>query len=139
MNTLQIAALTATIVNVLITVFVLRSDLRAKTTAAYLIWGLSLTIWNVATWFAVGDITPQAARVWLQILQLGVIFLPVSLLHLCLILAGLERHRLQLALYAIHVGFAATLPTDLFVRDVHHFPFGYWTKPGPLFWVYLAF
>jgi signal transduction histidine kinase len=137
MNTLQIAAITATIVNVLVTGFVLRSDLRAKSAAAYLIWGLSITIWNVATYFAVGDITPQAARIWLQILQLGVIFLPISLLHLCLILASIERDKLIFSLYALHVAFAATLPTDLYVRGVHHFPFGYWAEPGPLFWGYL--
>ncbi len=138
MNTLQVAAMTATIVNVLVTSFVLWSDIRAKSTGAYVIWGLSLTIWNVATYFAVGDITPDSARIWLQILQLGVIFLPVSLLHLCLILASIEMRNLTLWLYVLHIGFAASLPTDLFVRDVQRFPFGYWAVPGPLFWAYLA-
>jgi signal transduction histidine kinase len=138
MNTLQVAALTATIVNVLVTTFVLRSDFRARSTSAYVIWGLSLTIWNIGTYFAVGDVNPATARFWLQILQLGVIFLPVSLLHLCLIIGSVERPKLVLGLYLVHVALAATLPTDLFVRDVQKFPFGYWAVPGPLFWAYLA-
>jgi signal transduction histidine kinase len=138
MNTLQIAAMTATIVNVLVTSFVLWSDIRAKSTGAYVIWGISLTIWNVGTYFAVGDIPLESARTWLQVLQLGVIFLPVSLLHLCLILASVEMRKLTLWLYVLHVVFAASLPTDLFVRDVQRFPFGYWAVPGPLFWAYLV-
>ena len=139
MRPLQIAALAAIAVNVLITLLVLRASFRAKTTSAYAVWGVSLTLWNLGAYFAFGGVPHEEARFWLQILQIGVIFLPISLLHLCLGITGIERPRLIAFLYVVHSGFAVSLSSGLFVRDVQEFPFGYWAVPGPLFWAYLVF
>ena len=139
MKPLQIAALSAIVVNVLITVLVLRASFRAKTTPAYAVWGVSLTLWNLGAYFAYGGVPHEEARFWLQILQIGVIFLPVSLLHLCLGITGVERPRLIALLYVVHSGFALSLSGAWFMEDVRLFPFGYWAVPGPLFWAYLVF
>ncbi len=138
MKPLQIAALAAIVVNVLITVLVLRASFRAKTTSAYAVWGISLTLWNLGAYFAFGGVPHEEARFWLQILQTGVIFLPVSLLHLCLGITGIERPRLIALLYVVHSGFALSLSGGWFMKDVQEFPFGYWAVPGPIFWVFLA-
>ena len=138
MKPLQIAALAATLINVLITLLVLRSNVRAKATGAYVIWGTALTIWNIGTYFAVGELSEHAAQFWIRIIQFGVIFLPISMLHLCLRLTGLDRVRLVSVLFLVHLGFAASLLTDWFVLDVREHRFGWWAVPGPLFWVYLV-
>ena len=138
MKPLQIATLAAMVVNVLITLLVLRGSFRTRTAAAYAIWGASLTLWNLGAYFAFGGVPHEEARFWLQVLQLGVIFLPVSLLHLCLGVASIERPRLIAFLYVLHCGFALSLSGIWFMQDVRLFPFGYWAVPGPLFWAYLG-
>ncbi len=138
MNSLQIAALVATTINVLLTLLVLRSNFHAKTTAAFTVWGASLTLWNLGTFFALGSPPRAQAYFWIQVLQLGVIFMPVSMLHLCLAIAEVRRTGLVAALYVVNIGFGLSLGTDWFLRDVRQLRFGYWMVPGPLFWVFLV-
>ena len=45
MKPLQIAALSATIFNIVLTLLVLRSQSRAKTSISYTVWGISLMLW----------------------------------------------------------------------------------------------
>ena len=136
MRPLEIAALTASIVNFFVTALVLSTNFRARTTPAFLIWGLSLTMWNLGVFLKFG---PGPLMLWLEVIALGVIFLPISLLHLSLGIVGREHPRAIGALYLAHVLLAIGVPAGWFIRGATHYPFGPMAQPGPLYRVFLGF
>nr|MDQ3624187.1 hypothetical protein [Verrucomicrobiota bacterium] len=148
MNPFEIAALTAAIFNFVITAVVVRSSPRSPLTVPYLLWGISVTVWNLGAFHAFGGADPvdntaaklsQAQAVlWLKVLQAGVIMMPVSLMHVCLVITGIKPGRWLWSVYALHGGFILSLFSDLFVRSANRFSFGYWTAPGPAFWAFLG-
>lgn len=137
MKPLQIAALAATIFNISLTLLVLRSQFRAKTSLPYTVWGISLTLWNLGAFFLMGPLARESQWLWELVLQVGVIFLPLSLWHFCVAISGRNWTRLWVLLYLIHAGFAASLFNGWFISDVRQYSFGYWGVPGPIFWLYL--
>lgn len=138
MRFLEITALVATLFNFALTCFVLSRNLRSTLNKVYFGWGLSMILWNLGAYRLFGRINGEQAFVWAKVLQLGVIFMPVSLLHLSLLIAQISARRLVVFLYALHAGFACTLLTGHFILGVRPTRVGYWSVPGPVFWVYLA-
>src|SRR5271156_3565205 len=134
MNTLdviRITALAATLFNVALTVLVLTRDFRSMLHRVYLGWGISVTLWNLGVFHLSQPISHEEAFAWAKVLQLGVIFMPVTLFHLCVIIAQARRvTRLMPILYLIHFGFAASLYFNKFIIDVRHLDVGYWSVPG---------
>lgn len=138
MDFFKISALAAAVFNTGLALLVVRRDLRSLLHRAYLGWAVSLTIWNVAAPVLAQQTTVEGGMYWARILQLGVIFMPISLLHVCLILTNSPRGRAISMLYVAHIGFALCLPGDMFVRDVKMTPFGYWSVGGPIFHVFMV-
>ena len=134
MNTLdviRITALTATLFNVALTLLVLARDSKSMLNRVYLAWGVSVTLWNLGVFYLSQPISPDEAFAWAKVLQLGVIFMPVTLYHLCVIITKAQRaSRLVPWLYLVHTGFAVSLIFDKFIVGVRQLDVGYWSVPG---------
>jgi len=142
MNFLETTALTATIFSAFLALWVVGFNYRVRLHQAYLAWGASVTLWNLAAMYMCRTprIPESEAFFWAKILQLGVIFMPISLFHVCTVIAQINTGRWLRWLYGIHSIFAVSLFFDKFitgVRPIHDV--GYWSKPGPIFWVFIAF
>ncbi len=137
MNTLdiiRITALTATLFNVALTILVLARDSRSILNRVYLAWGVSVTLWNLGVFYLSQPITHDQAFAWAKVLQLGVIFMPVTLYHLCVVISKAHRPKLLVPwLYLVHTGFAVSLIFDKFIVNVRQLDVGYWSMPGPGF------
>jgi signal transduction histidine kinase len=134
----EISALAAAIFNTALALLVVRTDLKSLLHRAYVGWALSLSVWNVACCFMYQPIRPESAMFWGKVLQLGVIFMPICLLHVCLILTNSPRGKAIPLLYCVHAGLAFTLLGNGYVASVHLTPYGWWTVGGPFFYLFLA-
>jgi signal transduction histidine kinase len=137
MGFLEIAALAAVVFNTALALLVVRTDIKSLLHRAYISWAVSLGIWNLACCFLYQHIDPQSALFWGKILQLGVIYMPVALLHVCLILTNSPRGHAIKILYGLHTVFALTLFGNQFTASVRETPYGYWTIGGPIFYLFL--
>jgi signal transduction histidine kinase len=134
---IRITALTATIFNIILTVLVLGRDFRSTLHRVYMAWGVAVTLWNFGA-FHLSDtsISREDAFFWAKILQLGVIFLPITLFHLGLIISKTSFGPVMRILYVVHAGLALSLIPGWFIVDARPLPVGYWSVPGPGFHVY---
>ncbi len=130
--------LAAAVLNALLSFFVLRAGVQGSLKFAYLMWGVSITIWNVGTFVMFRVASPEAALDWARFLQIGVIFLPVSLLHLCVQVCSLRRRTLLIFAYGAGACLVGTLFTSWFVSDVRNAGYAWYGVGGPAFWVYTA-
>jgi signal transduction histidine kinase len=138
MGFFEVSALTAAVFNTALAFLVVRQDLRSLLHRAYAAWAICLTIWNASAPILAQQTTVEGALFWARILQLAVIFIPVTVLHLCLILTNTPRGRAIVYFYAAHTCIALSLPGHLFVASVRMTPYGYWTVGGPLFHVFMV-
>lgn len=132
----ELIPLAAALVNFALAVFVFSRDTRSALHRVYLLWGLSLTVWNVGTCFMFRVQNPADALFWAKFLQAGVIFLPVSLLHLSLLTARVPRPKWLPYLYGLHGLLAAADLAGGFVRSVHWTGYAYYSQGAPLFWLF---
>ena len=126
MTLYEITAVTAGVFHLVLAAFVFTRDPSAKVNRTYLIWGVALTVWNLATYYKYhyrND--PEVARRWLQILHLSLVWLPVSILHLSLLVAQTRRKPLVPVIYAITIGLSMTifLP-DAYIQAIEPSNFG---------------
>jgi signal transduction histidine kinase len=141
LDVIRITALTATLFNVALTILVLMRDSRSMLNRVYLGWGVSVTLWNLGV-FHLSQSPPLShdeAFAWAKVLQLGVIFMPVTLFHLCVIISKAQRaSKLTPILYLVHAGFAVSLFFNQFIVNVRLLDVGYWSVPGPGFHLFGA-
>src|SRR6476469_5204049 len=121
MNFFELIPLTAAIVNLALTLFVLSTGLRSVMTRTYVTWGSAIAIWNFGTYYMFRTPHVQSAEpvalFWAKFLQVGVIFLPFALYHLALII--LQKNRKYIAaLYGLCVVFVAGDLTGMFISGV---------------------
>ena len=136
---IQITALTAISLNAVLTLMVLTRDFRSKLHRIYFGWGVAVTLWNLGVFHLSVDkdtIDPQEAFFWAKILQLGIMFIPVILFHLCMVIAQVRTGWLMPAMYLLHVGFAISLYFNKFITDVRFLDVGYWSVSGPGFFAF---
>ena len=139
-DVIRITALMATILNVALTLLVLGRDLQSRLHRVYVLWGISVTLWNLGVFELSRGATEAApALFWAKVLQLGVIFMPLTLFHLCAIISGVKTNFLLPLLYVVHSGFAVCLFQGWFITGVRLTAAGYWSVPGPAFKWYGAF
>src|SRR5450432_2703568 len=100
MNFLEMSALAAAVFNTVLALLVVRTNLKHLLHRAYIGWALSLTTWNVACCFMYQHISEERALFWGKILIAGVVFMPICLLHVCLILTNTPRNKAIPILYA---------------------------------------
>jgi signal transduction histidine kinase len=133
---IQITALTAIWFNAALTILVLARDFRSRLCRIYLGWWVAVTLWNVGVFHLSKNIGYDEAFLWAKVLQLGVIFIPVILLHLCLAIGQAPTGWLMPALYLLDAGFAVSLYFNKFITGVRILPVGYWSIPGPGFFLF---
>jgi signal transduction histidine kinase len=134
-DVIRITALMATLLNVALMLFVLGRDFRSRLHRVYLLWGISVTLWNLGVYHLSEQTDVPTAFFWAKILQVGVIFMPLTLIHLCAVVSGIRTARWVLpVLYLIHTGFAVSLYFNYFITGVRWVnDAGYWSVPGPVF------
>jgi signal transduction histidine kinase len=133
----ELITIGAAFFNLVLTLFVFSRDWRSTINRVYLLWGLPITIWNLGTFFMFRVNNPEEALFWARFLQFGVIFLPISLLHLGLLVAQVPTGKWIRWLYAVQVVFLISNCTDLFISDVRPTPFAYYSVAGPAFWPFM--
>jgi len=133
LEVIQITALTAITVNAILTSMVLARDYRSKLSQIYLAWGVAATLWNLGVYHLSRDIGQDEAFIWAKVLQLGIMFIPVIICHLCVVISQVRTGWMMPALYLLHVGFAISLLFNKFIIGVQHLPVGWWSVPGPFF------
>ena len=128
--------LAAAVLNALLSFTVLRAGVQGSLKFAYMVWGGSITIWNLGTFVMFRVASPEVALDWARFLQVGVIFLPISLLHLCVHVCNLQRTALVRFAYGAGVCLTGTLFTPLFISDVRNAGYAWYGVGGPAFFVY---
>ena len=80
--------------------------------------------------------TPEAGLFWAKMVELGVIFLPLSMLHVCWLMTRKTPNRAIPVLYGVHTCLALSLLGNLYLTGVKMTPYGYFGIAGPLFHVF---
>lgn len=137
MRLFETAALTAAAVNFTLACFVYRQNKRLALHRAYLVWGIGVALWNLSCFFLYQEIPADQALIWMKILQFGIIIAPIGLLETSQLIAERPLARwVRWSIYGLHTTFIVSLATPYFISGVRQIPYGYWSIPGPLFWVY---
>jgi signal transduction histidine kinase len=135
------AALAAGVINAILAAFVLYTNPRSTLNRIYALWGGCVSVWNFAAFFkSFSNVAEPQAMVLVGIIQAAVIFLPMTLAHLCQVILYGRTPKWLYGFYALHLTlFASLLFTPYFMMGVQMVPgLGWWSKAGPLFKVYLA-
>ncbi|HEX8372262.1 MAG TPA: ATP-binding protein [Chthoniobacterales bacterium] len=138
MKFLGLAPLIGAICNLLLSVFIIAQDPRSKTNRVFFAWGLCISVWNVGTFMLFRTSSAEAALTWARFLQFGVIFIPVTLLHLSLLVAQVHPGRWLIGCYLFQAGLAALNCTDLFISGVRYVGYAWYSVAGPGFWAFVA-
>ena len=128
--------LSAALLNALLTFFVLRAGVQSSTRTAYLVWGISITVWNFGTFQMFRPQSHDEALAWARFLQIGVIFLPISLFHLGLHVCHIQRKTLVLCSYVAGFILVSTVFTPYFVANVRNAGYAWYGIGGVVFWIY---
>lgn len=139
LDVIRITALAATWFNIILTLFVLGRDYRSQLHRVYMVWGVGVTLWNFGAYHLSQHISPEQAFFWAKILQIGVIFLPLSMFHLCLVFTKTRIGWVLPVLYVAHILLAATVLMGWYIKGVRWLDVGYWSVPGPTFHVFALF
>ncbi|KAF0174924.1 MAG: Integral membrane sensor signal transduction histidine kinase [Limisphaerales bacterium] len=128
--------LTAAITNLALTLFVLTRDLRSQLNRVFLLWGLSIVVWNLGTFFMFTVEQPEDALFWCRFLHFGVIFIPVSMFHLALLVAQVPVTPRIRWLYGWFALLALLNLTPYFTAGVRNAGYAFYSVAGPGFWVF---
>jgi signal transduction histidine kinase len=141
LDVIRITALTAMCFNIVLTLLVLGRDYRSILHRVYLLWGIDIALWNWGAYhLSEKTISPEDAFFWAKILQLGVIFIPLAMFHLCLVFSKTQVKGWVLpVLYLAHICLASTLFFNWYITGVKWLPVGYWSIPGPGFHFFTIF
>lgn len=139
MNLAELVPLTAALINFALVLFVASAGLRSVTSRVFVLWGTSLSIWNLGTYFMFRVHTAAEALLWAKILQIGVIFLPISFIHVSHLLTGVSKPRLIPFGYLVAVMLAASDWLGFFVSDVRDAGYAWYSVGGPAFWVFFIY
>jgi signal transduction histidine kinase len=136
MKVTELIPLSAALINLALALFVFTRGPRRRINQVYLLWGTSVAIWNTGTFFMFRVDDAAAALRWARFLQMGVIFLPVAMFHLCTLVAQVSVRPLLWGIYLWHLVLAATNFTRFFIADVRYAGYAYYSVAGPGFWIF---
>jgi signal transduction histidine kinase len=136
MSFFHYAPLLGAIFNFALSLFILGSDRRSRLNQLFAAWGVCIAIWNGGTWALFQATSASEAAAWAKAMQFGVIFLPVTMLHMTLELCGYRAGRWILVLYACHVALAVMNAFNLFINGARFVGYAYYSIAGPGFWIF---
>lgn len=136
MSVIEFAPLLAAFFNALLAIFVISRDSNSRLNQVFLLWGTALAVWNFGAFmmFRVEDV--EEAYFWARMLHFGVIFIPVSVLHLTLLITGSPVNRWIAVPYITALILCGTNFSDLFISGVHESDFAWFAEPGMAYFVY---
>lgn len=139
MNLFILVPLVATIINSFVGMFVFSRSPKSHTNQVYLLFSLSLAIWNfgVLLMFHVSD--PKTALLVSRSLHFGVIFLPFFLLHVVFIVLKIPIKKPTYIVYLIPTTLSITNFSDLFIKEVKYSGYSYYGVGGIGFYVFSVF
>lgn len=138
MNHFLLIPLFAAGVNIVLAIFVFTRDWRLRINQVFLLWGASLSVWNFGAFMLFSLRDPEDALIWARVTHMGVIFIPVSVLHLSALLARRPLGRWIHVGYAITVAMAAGNLSEYFIRGVEDVGYAWFARPGLLYWGFLG-
>lgn len=139
-NFYTMTCLVAGLFHLVLTIFVVSRDIRSKINRVYCLWGFALVLWNLSAFMKSQPGMEDQQKFWVRLIHLGLVFLPISIFHLCLLIGEVRQRKLLPILYVVHVALASTvLFGDWYIKtELVRTPFGYAADLGPAFWAYLV-
>ena len=138
MNFFLLAPLFGAVANLALAVFVFSRDPRLRVNQVFFLWGCSLALWNIGAFAMFCVQGESAAWYWAHILSFGVILIPVSVLHLSLLLAKVDGGRWLQGAYLVTILFEASNLSGSFIAGVRHIGYAWFEQAGPGFWAFSA-
>ncbi len=136
----SIIPLLAAFCNLVLVAFVSSRPLRREVKGAFTLWGCAIVFWSVGQYFllTLSIFEIHLALFWARVMYLGILFLPVTLVHLTMCIVDIDRPRFLLGMYLVYGGFAFANTTELFIERVwYSVDRGMWqVVPGPVFWAW---
>ena len=136
MNTFALIPFFAGFINLSLAIFVFSREPRLRINQVFLLWGVALSTWNLGAFFLFRVTVPDSALLFARITQCGVIMLPVTFLHLTLLVTKIKARLWLPALYAVTIGFLLTIFSPLFVAGVTRLEYAWFAVGGPLFFLF---
>jgi signal transduction histidine kinase len=97
-------------------------------------------VWLFGVFLQYSSADANEALLWGKVSHAGVIFIPALAYHFSLSLyPGRSLQGVVPALYVASAAFGVLLPTDYLIDGQYQYPWGYFTKAGPLHPVFLAY
>ena len=124
------------IFNLILSLFVYGSERRSRLNQVFFCWGLCISIWNFGTYALFQNQSAQEAYAWAKFMQFGVIFIPVTMLHLCLLLSGYRPGKWLPMIYGFHAILAVMNAFDLFIKTPRYVGYAYYSVAGIGFKIY---
>jgi len=112
----------------LLTLFVYTRNKKSPVNKAYLFFGLSLCVWLLGD--AMQFFLSTQNTFWIKFMYSGVILIPIFVYKCMIEFLNLERDK-KIYPFVLFIGicfFIANLTTNLFVREVYTYPWGYYLK-----------
>ena len=136
MNNFLLIPLFAGVANLVLAFFVFTRDPRLRANQVFLLWGAALGTWNLGAvaMFRVTD--PAHALLWARLIHMGVIFVPVSVMHLSLLISRTPAGRWLYFAYAFPAALAVSNLTPFFIEGVRQSAGVWWAVAGPGFWAF---
>jgi signal transduction histidine kinase len=128
------------ILNFALAIFVLATGFRRAANRIYFLWGVSVTIWHIGGFFCFTARTPEEGLLAVRFCWIGVLFVPVLLLHLSLAVAHVPVRRYVYVLYGLTGALLLSNATPFFIRSARWLgTSGYYAIPGPGFYIFISF
>ncbi len=118
--------------------------LKNKTSSINKVWGLfciTIFLWSLGLGMMTKSGSYKEALFWLKYVHyVGIIFLPITFLHFCLILLEINKIRKKIIITSYIIGIIFLISNFLgYLVDIKSTdPFNYYTKPGLLYPVFLV-
>ena len=137
-NYLQFSALLAVFCNVALTLLVVVRGQRSTINRLFVLWGTAMTVCNFGTFFMFHAQSHDEAMRWARFLSFGVILIPITNLHLTLLIAQMSLGRLLWILYFLYGCVLASLFTGHFLSGVTDLGYAWYSQAGPAFYGFVA-
>ncbi len=119
--------------NLFLAYFIWHQNPRQRLNQVYALWGLSLAVWCGGVTALSFINSEPAAFLAARILHAGVIWVPVTGLHVCLLMSGSSYPRLLKFGYLGAVLLTISNIAGVYIGGVHLRPFGWFADAGPGF------
>jgi diguanylate cyclase (GGDEF)-like protein/PAS domain S-box-containing protein len=123
-------------------IFMLFRERGSRIGVLFLFFAASLGIWLVGLGMAYASLQPGPALCWIKVAETGVTFIPIGVLALSVSIAQQEQQYRKLikACAVVSVLFClGVATTNLFVKGLYHYFWGYYPAFGPLGAVFLLY